>query len=456
MMELLMRSLILAVLLASSPAWSATDLLAAWQAARGHDPVYQGDRASAQAGSHKQKQGQALWLPTVGLQAGGAYANMKNETQGATFSAPGMGTMNNADFTTDVRNGRDTHWGIVATQPIYNAERSASAAQLTQQSYLAELQFRENEQQLALRVVRRYFDVLLAQEALATLQAQKAAVQEALDMARESFRIGKSASTDMHEAQASFDAVVAQEYALASDLDLKRELFSDLTGLPANDLARLGSAVDLDALRPGALPSLIEQGLAESPLVLMSDAGKEISQLEIDKYRALTAATLDLVAQYGRQNLDGSSDSSSVYGRSGSIGLQLTIPLFTGGMRSAKHDEAVALADKARNDAQAARQAVTQRVRAAYLALTTGLEQQRALKQGVVSAQSKLDATRTGQELGARTTADVLNAQQAYYGVRNALTRTHYQILSSALDLAAATGALDEQKLGRVNALLSR
>ena len=79
-----------------------------------------------------------------------------------------------------------------------------------------------------------------------------------------------------------------------------------------------------------------------------------------------------------------------------------------------------------------------------------------ALKQGVLSAQSKLDSTRTGQEVGARTTVDVLNAQQAYYGVRNALTRTHYQILFSALDLAAAMGALDEQKLGRVNALLSR
>ncbi len=450
-----MRSLILAVLLASAPAWSATDLLAAWQAARAHDPVYQGDRASAQAGSQKQKQGQALWLPTVGLQAVGGYANMKNETQGATFSAPGMGTMNNADFTTDVRNGRDTHWGIVATQPIYNAERSASAAQLAQQSHLAELQFKENEQQLALRVVRRYVDVLLAQEALATLQAQKAAVQEALDMAREAFRIGKSASTDMHEAQASFDAVVAQEYALMSDLDLKRELFTDLTGLPATDLAPLGANVDLEGLRPGALPALIEQGLAESPLVLMSDAGKEISQLEIDKYRAATAATLDLVAQYGRQNLDGSGDSSSVTGRAGSIGVQLTIPLFTGGMRSAKHDEAVALADKARNDAQAARQAVSQRVRGAYLSLTTGLEQQRALKQGVVSARSKLDSTRTGQEVGARTTADVLNAQQAYYGVRNALSRTHYQVLVAALDLAAAVGALDEQKLGRVNALLS-
>ena len=450
-----MRSLFLALLLAGSPVWAATDLLTAWQAARDHDPVYQGDRASAQAGSLREKQGQALWLPNIGLQAGGGYADMKNETTGATFSAPAFGTMNNADFTTDVKNGRDTHWGVVATQPIYNAERSANAAQLTAQSRLAELQLRENQQQLFLRVVRRYFDVLIADDTLSTLQAQKTAVQEALDMAKESFRVGKSASTDMHEAQARFDAVVAQEYALQSDLELKRELFADLTGLPPNGLARLGAAASLEALRPGALPALIEQGLAESPLVLMSDTGRDISRLEIDKYRALTAATLDLVAQYGQQNLDGSSDSSSVHARSGAIGVQLTIPLFTGGMRSAKHDEAVALADKARSDTQVARQAVAQRVRAAYLSLTSGLEQSRALAQGLLSAQLQLDATRTGREVGARTTSDVLNAQQAYFGVKNNLVRTHYQILYSALDLAAATGSLDEQKLGRVNAFLS-
>ena len=450
-----MRSVLFALLLASSSAWSATDLIAAWQAARNHDPVYQGDRASAQAGSTKQKQGDALWMPNVGLQAGAGYASMRNATENATFSAPAFGTMNGADFTTDIRNGRDTHWGIVASQPIFSAERRANAAQLTQQSRLAELQVHERDQQLFMRVVQRHFDVLVAEDALATLQAQKAAVQESLDVAKEHFKIGKSASTDMHEAQASFDAVVAQEFVLQSDLDFKRELFTDLTGLPANGLARLGAKPDLDSLKPAALPSLIDQGLAQSPLVQMSDVGKEISGLEIDKHRAMNAATLDLVAQYGQQNMDGRGDSSSMHSRSGSIGLQLNIPLFTGGMRSAKYDEAVALVEKARSDTEAARQGVSQRIRAAYLALRSGLAQSKALEQGLLSSESKLDATRIGREVGARTTADVLNAQQAYFGVRNALTRTRYQILFSALELEAASGTLDEQRLSRVNAFLA-
>jgi outer membrane protein len=453
-MEFIMRSALFVLLLASGPAWSGTDLIAAWQAARNHDPVYQGDRASASAGRLKQRQAQALWLPNVGLQGGAGYAKVRNEITGATFSAPALGSMSDADFTTDVDNGRETHWGVTATQPIFNAERSANAAQLNQQSRLAELKFTENDQQLFLRVAQRHFDVLIAEEALATLRAQKSAVQESLDMAKENFKIGKSASTDMHEAQASFDAIAAQEFALQSDLDLKRAAFSDLTGLPADGLARLAADPSLDALQPGALQTLIEQGVAESPLVRMSDVGKEISALEIDKHRAVNGATVDLVAQYGQQNIDGSGNSSSIYGRSGSIGVQLTIPIYTGGMRGAKYEEAVALAEKARQDTEVSRQTISQRIRAAYLSLKSGLERSRALKQGLVSAQSKLAATRIGREVGARTTSDVLNAQQAYFTVMNDLVRTRYQILFSDLDLAAASGAMNEQRLNRVNIFL--
>jgi len=449
-----MRSALFALLLASGSAWSGTDLIAAWQAARNHDPVYQGDRASASAGSLKQRQAQALWLPNIGLQGGAGYAKVKNEITGATFSAPALGSMSDANFTTDVKNGRETHWGVSVTQPLFNAERSANSAQLTQQSRLAELKFTENDQQLFLRVAQRHFDVLIAEEALATQKAQKSAVQESLDMARENFRIGKSASTDMHEAQASFDAIVAQEFALQSDLDLKRAAFSDLTGLSANGLARLDVDPSLDALQPGALQTLIDQGVVESPLVKMSDVGKEISALEIGKHRAATAASVDLVAQYGQQNIDGNGNSSSIYGRSGSIGVQVTIPIYTGGMRSAKYEEAIALAEKARQDTEVSRQIISQRIRLAYLSLRSGLERSKALKQGLISAQSKLEATRIGREIGARTTSDVLNAQQAYFAVMNDLIRTRYQILFSDLDLAAASGAMNEQRLNRVNLFL--
>ena len=455
-----MRKFIFLWLLVSSSAWASTDLVGAWQAARAKDPVFLGNQAAAVAGAQKARQATALWMPNVGLQATAAYAGMRNETRDATFSAPAFGSMSGANFTTDVSSGAMTQVGIVASQPIYSGERLANSRQLQQQAALADLQFRADDQQLFVRVAQRYFDVLMAEEALAALQAQKAAVGESLDIAKEQFRVGKTASTDMHEAQASFDAISAQEYALASELELKRTLFTDLTGLPVTAPADLrpfnAGAPALASLVPDELGALIERGQGDAPMIKMSEAAREIAALEVEKHKPLSGISVDLVAQYGRQNFHGGGGSSStVDGRSGSIGVQLTVPIFTGGMRSAKHDEAVALAEKARMDLDAARQGTAQHIRAAYLAYRSGVEQVRAYEQGLLSAQAKLDATRTGQEVGARTTADVLNAQQAYFGMKNNLTRARYQVLFSVLDLASASGTADEALLRRVNGFLS-
>ena len=452
-----MRKFIFLWLLASSSAWASTDLVGAWQAARAKDPVFLGNQAAAAAGAQKARQATALWMPNVGLQATAAYVGMRNETRDAAFSAPAFGSMSGANFTTDVSTGAMTQVGIVASQPIYSGERLANSRQLQHQATLADLQFRADDQQLFVRVAQRYFDVLMAEEALAALQAQKAAVGESLDIAKEPFRVGKTASTDMHEAQASFDAISAQEYALTSELELKRTLFTDLTGLPMAELRPFKSGTPaLASLVPDELAALIEKGQGEAPMVRMSETARQIAVLEVEKNKPLSGISVDLVAQYGRQNyLGGGGSSSTVDGRSSSIGVQLTVPIFTGGMRSAKHDEAVALAEKARMDLDAARQGTTQHVRAAYLAFRSGVEQVKAYEQGLLSAQAKLDATRTGQEVGARTTADVLNAQQAYFGMTNILPRARSQLLFAAFDLASASGTADEALLRRVNGFLA-
>jgi outer membrane protein len=394
----------------------------------------------------------------VALQAGAGYVDMRNVVDGASFSAPRLGGMDNARFVTQMDHATDTRATLVATLPLYSPERRANAAQLERQAQLAGVQLSAADHALFLRVAQSYFDVLAAEDAQASLLARKRAVERALDIAREKFRIGKSASTDMHEAQASFNGVLAEEAAVAADLQLKQASFADLTGLPATGLARLRDGIDLDTLRRGDLPALITQAMAANPRVKMTSLGEEIANQEIAKHRLAGSASVDLVAQYGVQRVDGGNAAGAAYtsNRSGWLGVQLNLPLFTGGMRGARESEAVALADKARSESESARQQVAQAVRAAFLGMQSGLQQIRAYQQGVVSAGSKLDATETGQELGARTTSDVLNAQQAYYDVNNRLLRAHYQVLLSALALAAACGDLDLKRLEAVNAYLGR
>ncbi|MBL8445959.1 MAG: TolC family protein [Zoogloeaceae bacterium] len=272
------------------------------------------------------------------------------------------------------------------------------------------MRYRVAEQTLILRVAQAYVDVLAAGERLALLGRQKSAVGRALDEARERFDAGDIPKTGVTEAQARFDAIVAEELAAADPQRIAGAAFTDLTGLPAEGLRPVGPAL---GMAPAPLEDWLARSVQGSLVRAQQRLGEEIARREVDKHRALSALTLDLVARAGEERLNGSGDfgQSSLNANSRSFTLQLTVPLFTGGMRSARRDEAVALADKARFDVEAARQLAARETRAAWLGVTTGAARVRAFEQARRSAASRLDATQTGQEVGARTTLDVLNAQ---------------------------------------------
>jgi outer membrane protein len=443
----------LAGLLTALPV-AATDLLTAWQAAREHDPVFAAATAHSRTAEAKQRQGRALWLPQVTASAGTGIASSQNATEGAEFSAPGFGTSRNVDFRTSIDNGSLNRWEVAAQQPIYNAERRAQARQFDRQSELATVQYRSAEQALILRVAQAYVDVLAADERVALLRRQKAAIARALDEARERFDAGDIPRTDVNEAQSRFDAILAEELAAADARQLAHTDFTDLTGLPAEPLSRVGTE-PLAATAP--LDDWLARSAQGSLLLAQQQLGEDIAHREVDKYRAFTSPTLDLVARAGDDRLSGDGDfgHSRVSSNSRSITLQLTIPLSTGGMRSARHDEAVALADKARFDVDAARQLAARETRAAWLGVTTGAARVRAFEQARRSAAARLDATQTGLEAGARTTLDLLNAQAELFTAEFALTQARHALLLDRLRLSAAVGELGQAELAAANAQLT-
>jgi outer membrane protein len=165
---------------------------------------------------------------------------------------------------------------------------------------------------------------------------------------------------------------------------------------------------------------------------------------------------LDLVARVGGENLSalGGGHQSELTAHDVSLGVQLTIPIFTGGMRDAKLGESRALADKAGYELEAARLRAGQSARAAWQGLTVGQSRVKALEQALASSQVRLDATRLGKDVGDRTGLDVLNAEQEHYSAMRELAQARYQLLLSYLSLYASAGELTEQRLGEVNAAL--
>ena len=439
---------------AAPPAWS-TDLLDVWRAAAGHDPECAAARAAHQAGQARRQQAAALWRPNVLLEAGAGRATGENAIRGARFATPGFGESTGVDFDTSVTNGTSTRYALVLRQPLYDRERSAQREQLEIAAGMTDIQWRAAEQALMLRSAERYFDAALAAHQLRLLQEQESAVEKARTEAEDRFRLGDRPVTDVHEATARAAALRAQRLAAGSALELQRQRLADLTGQPPEAQLPLPRTASPEA-EAGTLQSWLDRAAQANPQVLLAQAQLRHAEQEARKSAGALAPTVNLVGQIGRERLSGSGDfgNASQTGTQRAIGVQLAVPLYTGGARSARSDETQALAQQARAQLEQARLEAAQQTRAPWLDLTVGSARLAALEAALQASRARLDATRTGLQAGDRTTLDLLNAQNDAAGAELALLQARVQQLTHRLRLAALAGELDEAQLGAVNRAL--
>ena len=439
----------------------ATDLLEVWRAAAQNDKTYAVDSAAHAAAQPRRDQAAALWKPRVGLTASVGLATSETDAQGAQFSAPGLGQSNGVAFSTSVTNGTSGRWAVAAAMPLYNPERRAQQQQLNLSADVAELEWQAAAQTLMLRTAERYLDLALAEEAVRVLKRQQDAVQRAATEAQDRFKLGSIPVTDTHEARARLAGLRAQVLAAETDLQLKRNLLADSTGLPPADLvaqlpAGSGRTV-ASGSTVGPLGPWLSQAQSGNPAIRSQLLAVELAKQEAGKFSRRASATVDLVAQAGRDRLSGSGDfgTASNSGTNRMIGLQLSVPLFTGGYRGAKEAEALRLADKAVVELERTRQQVAQQVRAAWLGLSEGAERVRSLDEALVASLSRADATQTGRDVGQRTTLDLLNAENDAAAARLSLAQGRVALLLDRLRLAALVGQLDEAALRTANGELA-
>ena len=436
----------------------ATDLLEVWQAASTHDPEVAISQAARAAGAARRSQSSALWRPAVRVDGGVALMNANSETAGAHFSAPGLGQSNGVGFNTSVNHGTSTNFTFSARQPLFNRELSAQSRQLGIAADAAELEWKSMRQELIVRTAQRYFDVILAARKLELLAQQQQAVDKALVEAKDRFALGDTPITDTHEASARAQALQAQWLGAQSELQMAQTALADATGLVSPRLQPLSvdGVVDTTDLAP--LPHWQALALDQNPLLRMQMANAQAAQEEARKFSAAGGTTLDLVAQAGQQRLSGNGDfgSASNTQRQQSIGVQLTIPLYTGGYRNARQEEALRLEDKALAEVERARQQTGQQTQAAWLGLRTGSARITALGASLKATRARLDATRLGRQVGDRTTLDLLNAENEASAAELAWLQARVDVLLNQLRLQALAGELDESRLSPLNAQLQR
>ncbi len=451
-----LHPLVGAALLVAAAQVSAADLVDAWRAAQTHDPEFTAAQAARDAGQARREQGASLWRPTLQFSGAAGVGTNETSTTGARFSAPGFGTVDGASFDTSVTNGNLWRWSLQAKQPLINRERDASKRQLELSADAADLEWRATQQTLMLRVTERYFDAALAAETLRVMQRQLGAVERALAEAQDRFKLGDAPVTDTHEAAARAEGMRAEVLAAESALQLKRSALADATGWSDAQMESL-------SLPDGATPqdvAALQQWLAEvraSNLQLrLLAANTEVARQEAAKHGAMAAPSLDLVAMAGQDRLSGSGayGSASNSLNNSMIGVQLNVPLYTGGYRSAREQETLRLADKAVADTDRHAQQVAQATRAAWLGLTVGASRLGALNEALRATRARLDATRLGRKVGDRTTLELLNAENDAAAAELAVQQARVALLLDRLRLAALAGELDEAQLQRANAAL--
>jgi outer membrane protein len=424
---------------------SAADLLSVYRDAVAADAPYAAARSQLAAGREQLTQGRAGLLPSLSVSANTTWNEVDNHLR---QSSPFFPTDTNGKYNS---NG----WTATLTQPLFRWQNWSGYRQSEFAVAQSEAQFAQARQDLVLRVAQAYFAVLLAEDTLTTSRAQKSAISEQLAAAKRNFEVGTATVTDSQEAQARYDLATSQEIAAESDLQVKREALRAIIGKEPEALKHLKADAQIGRPQPDDIAKWSDAAEQGNPNVAMAQAAAEIADREVDKQRAGHYPTVDFVATRGRSST-GLSPSIGVGSdtTATTIGVQATIPIFSGGATQSHYRQAADLRDKAQADLDNARRQAGLGARQAYLGVSSGLAQVKALEQALSSSQLALDSNKLGYEVGVRINIDVLNAQQQVYSTQRDLAKARLDTLTALLNLKSAAGSLSEDDLAAINALL--
>lgn len=411
-----------------------------YQQAMANDPTLASALSANQAAQEVIEQAKALYLPTLNLNASttATQSDIKYLSGSSPFKQQGRA------------NYEGYSYGVEARQPIYRKDSLVQIDKSKVQVSQADKQLNLSKQDLILRVTQAYFDVLLAQDKIDLINAQKAAILSQLEQAKANFEVGTATITDVNEAQASFDLVFAQEIAAVNEHQIAKHAVQAIIGQVPQKFATVKASMVTTQLSQGLDKWLDVANQNNLNLQIQQDA-LVLSTQEVERLNAGHLPTLDAVANYTDTYSNGSSNGIGSEFKSAVIGLQLQIPLYQGGAVTSRVRQAVLNKQKAQDDVQIARRSAELETQRAYLNLSSSIAQVKAYEQALISSQSQVDSTRLGYEVGVRNSIDVLNAQQQLFSAKRDLLQARYNYLVNIIRLKASSGVVGEADLSDIN-----
>jgi outer membrane protein len=447
------RQLCCALVLCSPWAQSVaqvTDLMKVYELATSNDPSI----LSAGAVNRAAQEGPAIarsgLLPLISASA--STTGNIGETKSTTTTASLFGSSTTLPRTNKFHSKTVN---IEFTQPLYRRDRWIAIDQSKVEVDQADATFAFEQQALMLRASQLYFDVLRAEDTLTFSRAEQEAFGQQLEQSQQRFEVGLIAITDVEEAKAGFDLARAQVIQAENALDNAREALREVSGEYHESVATLGTSMPLDMPEPNDIDMWTATALKQNLQLAGQRYAADRSRMEIQRIESGHLPTLDLVGGHGRSFANGSALSRSKSDVvNTSIGLQLSIPIYSGGSVVARTRQSRHLYQRDINEVERVRRSVQRQTRDSFLGVRSGISRVDALAQAVKSNKAAANATEAGFQVGTRTTVDVLNAKRDLFRAKRDFADARYLYIIDILSLKQAAGTLSEDDLKRVNSWL--
>jgi len=445
---------------------AAADLVAVYQRALQNDPQLREAEANRLAALESKPQALASLMPQLN---GTAVASKERDTgptkQSFSFTDVSTGTpitvIEHQDF-----NGRTTthdhKYGVDLKQNLFRWENWVALQRADAQVAQAEADYQAAQQDLMSRVAQRYFDVLASQDDLDAQEGALASVNRQLEQAEKRYEVGLIAITDVQEVRASHDSSAAAVIAAKRQVASAQEFLREITGDLFDTLARPIEPFELTNPDPVNEDRWVEMALQQNLSLVSSRLAADIARENVSSARGGHFPSLDLVASGYKLNVDGTSINSdgTPYGNSSidqnqrSIGIQLTFPLYSGGMVSSQVRQAVYQHRAAKERVERVARQTEHDARDSYLGVLSEISRVKALRRAVESNTTALNATEAGYEAGTRTAVDVVESRRLWIQAQTDYSRSRYDYMINVLKLQQAAGILSVQSLNRLNTLL--
>ncbi|WP_435236279.1 outer membrane channel protein TolC [Psychromonas sp. PT13] len=417
----------------------ADTLLEIYQAAKLNDSTILKSKAQYDSFLEKVNEANASLLPQIGFSADTSYNATNNDYSYGTYGAT-----------------------ISLSQSLYNSSYWQQLDLAEKEATQYEVIYNISAQDLLLRTATAYFNVLRADEAVKSVQANKRAVERQLEQTKQRFEVGLIAITDVHEAQAEYDRTVADEINAENTLLNSYYTLHELTGEEVKNVAQLNTNTFSTQQLEGDIKTWRSTSLEHNLTLHSKRIAKELAKMQIDLAKAGNKPTLALTAgldHHGRQYNDSDVDSnfsSSSYNydnlNTGTIGLELSVPLYTGGKTNSLVKQAQYNYVMASEDLNSTYRSTESEVSSGFNNVRASISSIRAYEQTVKSSSSALEAVEAGFEVGTRTIVDVLDATRSLYDSENELANARYDYIINMLNLKFSAGTLKEQDIIDISA----